>query len=44
MQAHHEDFEKKDTFQACITGLGACYAEFVVPWHIVKLELAYGKL
>lgn len=43
-QAHHEDFEKKPTFKACIDGLKEYYAVFVVPWHIVDLKLVAGNL
>jgi hypothetical protein len=39
IQAHHEEFEKKPTFKACIDGLKDYYAEFVIPWHIVELKL-----
>jgi len=44
VDAHHEDFEKKPTFQDCIDGLKDYYAEFVIPWHIVGLELVQGSL
>jgi len=43
VDAHHEDFEKKPTFKACIDGLKDYYAVFVVPWHIVELKLIQGS-
>ncbi|KAF8856084.1 hypothetical protein BDZ45DRAFT_727687 [Acephala macrosclerotiorum] len=42
--AHHEKFEKKPEFKACIDALFNYYAEFVVPWHIVGLELLRGSV
>ncbi|OCK81407.1 hypothetical protein K432DRAFT_424984 [Lepidopterella palustris CBS 459.81] len=44
VDAHHEDFEKKPTFNACIDALRDYYAVFVVPWHIVGLELKWGRI
>jgi len=44
VDAHHEDFEKKPTFKACIDGLKDYYAVFVVPWHITELKLVRGSL
>ncbi|EXJ63252.1 uncharacterized protein A1O5_11573 [Cladophialophora psammophila CBS 110553] len=44
VDAHHEDFEKRPTFKACIEGLKDYYAEFVIPWHIVGLKLVQGSL
>ncbi|KAK7897450.1 hypothetical protein LTR67_005339 [Exophiala xenobiotica] len=44
VDAHHEDFERKPTFKACIDGLKDYYAEFVIPWHIVSLKLVQGSL
>nr|KAK5448269.1 hypothetical protein LTR18_001357 [Exophiala xenobiotica] len=44
VDAHHEDFEKKPTFKACIDGLKDYYAVFVIPWHITELKLVHGTL
>ncbi|TVY40014.1 hypothetical protein LOCC1_G004737, partial [Lachnellula occidentalis] len=44
VDAHHEEFEKRPTFKACIDALFEYYKEFVVPWHIVELKLVYGSL
>ncbi|KAL6244963.1 hypothetical protein RBB50_007738 [Rhinocladiella similis] len=41
---HHEDFEKRPTFKACIDGLKDYYAVFVIPWHITDLKLVHGSL
>ncbi|KAL1858201.1 hypothetical protein VTK73DRAFT_7912 [Phialemonium thermophilum] len=38
VDAHHEEFEKKPGFAACIDALRAYYREFVVPWHITELR------
>ncbi|RFU25154.1 hypothetical protein B7463_g11186, partial [Scytalidium lignicola] len=38
VDAHHEEFEKKPGFRACIDALFDYYREFVVPWHIVELK------
>ncbi|KIW13754.1 hypothetical protein PV08_08945 [Exophiala spinifera] len=43
VDAHHEEFEKKPTFRACIDGLQDYYAVFVIPWHIVDLKLVHGN-
>ncbi|KAK5721165.1 hypothetical protein LTR17_014806 [Elasticomyces elasticus] len=42
VDAHHEDFENRPTFKACIDALKDYYAVFVVPWHIVNLKLVSG--
>ncbi|KAK5047280.1 hypothetical protein LTR84_006802 [Exophiala bonariae] len=44
VDAHHEDFEKEPTFNACIDALKDYYAEFVIPWHITGLKLVQGGL
>jgi len=44
VDAHHEDFEKTPGFKACIDGLKDYYAVFVVPWHIVEVELVQGSI
>jgi len=44
VDAHHEVFEKKPGFKACIDALFDYYAEFVVPWHIVELKLIWGSI
>lgn len=38
VDAHHEDFEKKQGFADCITALRDYYRVFVVPWHITELK------
>jgi len=43
VDAHHEEFEKRPGFKACIDALFNYYASFVVPWHIVELKLVWGK-
>ncbi|KEF55575.1 uncharacterized protein A1O9_08325 [Exophiala aquamarina CBS 119918] len=43
VDAHHEVFEKRPTFKACIDGLKDFYAEFVIPWHITELKLVQGS-
>ncbi|KAL1981855.1 hypothetical protein VTN96DRAFT_2100 [Rasamsonia emersonii] len=42
VDAHHVDFENKDTFKQCIDALYDYYGEFVVPWHIVELKKIFG--
>ncbi|CZR64454.1 uncharacterized protein PAC_14352 [Phialocephala subalpina] len=44
VDAHHEEFERRPTFKACIDALFEYYKEFVVPWHIVELQLVHGSL
>ncbi|EXJ82886.1 hypothetical protein A1O3_06702 [Capronia epimyces CBS 606.96] len=41
-EAHHEDFERRPTFQQCIDTLKDYYAEFVLPTHLVGLEQVFG--
>jgi len=43
VDAHHEEFEKKPGFKACIDALFDFYKVFVVPWHIVELKLVHGS-
>jgi len=44
VDAHHEEFEKRPTFKACIDALFNYYKEFVVPWHIVELKPVHKSL
>lgn len=37
LKAHHEEFEKKPGFTACIDALKDYYRVFVVPWHITEI-------
>ncbi|KAJ9132413.1 hypothetical protein NKR23_g11228 [Pleurostoma richardsiae] len=37
VDAHHEEFEKKPGFRACIDALMDYYRVFVVPWHITEI-------
>ncbi|CAI4218724.1 unnamed protein product [Parascedosporium putredinis] len=37
VDAHHEEFEKKPGFAACIDALKEYYRVFVVPWHITEI-------
>ncbi|KAL9075382.1 MAG: hypothetical protein Q9161_001759 [Pseudevernia consocians] len=43
VDAHHDEFEKRPTFQECIVALSDYYGEYVIPTHIVHVKPIFGS-